>query len=65
MRLLTALALIVVANLGLLLWAQAPLVWSASTSDGWNRSCRYYYPVRTFEVALPLRQNCPFWTEPR
>jgi len=65
MKYVTALALIVGANAGLLLWGQAPLVWSSSTADGWQRSCRYYYPVRVFEVVLPLTQNCPRWTEPR
>jgi hypothetical protein len=65
MKLLTALALIVGANAGLLLWGEAPLIWSTSTSDQWNRSCHYYYPVRTFEVVAPLSQNCPRWTNPR
>ena len=65
MKLLTVLALILVANAGLFLWGQAPLIWSTSTSDQWNRSCRYYYPVRTFEAILPLSQDCPRWSEPR
>jgi hypothetical protein len=64
-RLLTVVALIFVANAGLMLWGQAPLVWSGSTPDKWNRSCRYYYPVRMFEVVLPLSQDCPRWADPR
>jgi hypothetical protein len=64
MKLLTVLALIFVANAGLLLWGEAPLVWSTSTNGQWNRSCRYYYPVRTFEVVLPLSQVCPRWMSP-
>ncbi|MGD0763625.1 MAG: hypothetical protein ABR929_10660 [Roseiarcus sp.] len=65
MKILTALALLVVANAGLLLWGEAPLIWTSTASDQWNRSCRYYYPVRTFELVVPLSQNCPHWTEPR
>jgi hypothetical protein len=65
MKILTALALLVVANVGLLLWGEAPLVWTSTASDQWNRSCRYYYPLRTFELVVPLSQNCPHWTEPR
>jgi hypothetical protein len=64
MKLLTVLALIFVANAGLLLWGEAPLVWSTSTNNQWNRSCRYYYPVRMFEVVLPLSQDCPHWMTP-
>jgi len=64
MRILTVLALIVAANAGLLLWGQAPLIWASATGDQWNRSCRYYYPVRTFELVIPLSQNCPRWTAP-
>jgi hypothetical protein len=65
MRILTALAPLVVANAGLLLWGEAPLIWTSAASDQRNRSCRYYDPVRTFERVLPLSQNCPRWTEPR
>ena len=43
----------------------APDLVDVRPSDKWNRSCRYYYPVRTFEVVLPLSQNCPRWTEPQ
>lgn len=65
MRILTVLALIFLANAGLLLWGQAPLIWTGATSDQWNRSCRYYYPVRIFEVVIPFSQNCPRWTNPQ
>ena len=65
MKLLVALALIILANIAMLFWGEGPLVWSTSTSDRWNRSCRYYYPVRTFEVVLPLSQDCPRWMNPR
>lgn len=65
MKLLALLALIVLTNIGLLLRGEGPLVWSTATGDRWNRSCRYYYPVRTFEVVLPLSQDCPRWMSPR
>jgi hypothetical protein len=61
MKYVTALALIFGANVALLGWGQALLAWSTSTPDGWSRSCRYYYPVRVFEVTLPLSQSCPYW----
>jgi len=43
-----ALALIAGVNIGLLVWGQAPLIWSGQTADQWSRSCTYYYPFRTF-----------------
>jgi hypothetical protein len=61
MKYVTAVALIVGANVALIGWGYAPLVWTASAPDGWSRSCRYYYPVRVFEKALPLSQSCPHW----
>jgi len=64
MRWLTALALVVGANFGLLLWGQAPLIWSGQTADQWSRSCKYYYPIRTFERTLPLSHACPGWADP-
>jgi hypothetical protein len=65
MKILTAFALLVVASAGLLLWGEAPLIWSSATADQWSRSCRYSYPIRAFELVLPLSQDCPRWTEPR
>jgi len=65
MRLLLALAVIVGLNASQWVWGQALLVWSSATADGWSRSCRYYYPVRVFEVTLPSGQGCPRVTEPR
>ncbi len=61
MKFLTVLALIVLANIGMAFWGEGVLLWSTATSDQWNRSCRYYYPVRTFELVLPLSQGCPRW----
>jgi hypothetical protein len=65
MKLLIFLALIVMVNVGLFVWGQGPRVWSTTTADRWKRSCLYYYPVRTFEVILPLNENCPPWATPR
>jgi hypothetical protein len=65
MKWMTALALIAGANIALLAWGQAPLIWSGQTADQWSRSCTYYYPFHTFERTLPLSQDCPRWTETR
>ena len=64
MKWMTALALVAGANFGLLLWGQAPLIWSGTTADQWSRSCKYYYPMSTFDRLLPLSQSCPRWVKP-
>ena len=61
---MTALALIVGVNFGLLLWNQAPLIPSGLTADQWSRSCKYNFPIRIIERKLPLSQSCPSWAEP-
>lgn len=65
MKILTFLALLFGANAILFFWGAAPLVWSTTTNDKWNRVCRYYYPVRTFDTVLPLNEDCPRWSTPR
>ena len=64
MKWMTALALIVGVNIGLLMWGERALVWSGRTADQWAQSCRYYYPLRTFVVTAPLTQSCPRWVKP-
>ena len=64
MKWMTALALVAGVNIGLLVWAQAPLIWSGQTADHWSRSCKYYYPFHTFDRTLPLSQSCPRWMKP-
>jgi hypothetical protein len=65
MKLLTVIALILAANVFLFFSGEALLIRSSSTSDQWSRSCLYYFPVRAFEVVLPLSQDCPRWMAPR
>jgi len=64
-KVLLALAVIVGLSAAQWVWGQALLVSSGSTADRWNRSCRYYFPMRVFEVTLPLSQECPRLMEPR
>ena len=65
MKLVTIVALILLINGGLYVGDRGLRVWSSTTADQWNRICRYYYPIRIFEIILPLSQDCPSWAPAR
>jgi hypothetical protein len=50
---------VVAFNLKLYIEKEGVLYASARATDGWHIRCRYYTPLRLYEIEAPIQTGCP------